>query len=296
MSFHNSVCSYQERGHYGDNKYRGNCSGYIIRDFCETYLPKNGLLVDPSIGGGTSLDVANEMGLNFFGTDLSQGFNLLTDDLATHVGQKADAIFWHPPYWNMIGYSGNVWGDDTNKWDLSKMNMDDFVESMVLALMNIHDSTTNNGHYGILMGNLRRKGNYYNLSAMVERVAPGKLVDEIIKIQHNCTSDNRSYNGSFVKIAHEKLLVFKKIGAALYFIDKTFKRLEKTAKLTWRAAVRRVLQTKDTKNWTLSEIYEHIKPYAEQSNNQHWKAKVRQILQNENYFSRVETGVYRLVK
>lgn len=296
MSFTHSVVSYEERGHYGNNKYRGNCTGYLIKDFCETYLPKNGLLVDPSIGGGTSQDVADELGIDFFGTDLSQGFNILTDDLASHVGRQADAVFWHPPYWNMIAYSGNQWGDEPNKWDLSRMDMDEFVESMILAMMNIHDATANGGHYGILMGNLRRKGTYYNFSSMIERIAPANLVDEIIKIQHNCTSSNRIYGGNFVRIAHEKLMIFKKIGQALYFINKTYKRLEQGIKLTWRATVRRILQSQSDKQWSLSEIYDHIEDYAEQRDNKHWKAKVRQILQDERYFQRVETGVYRLVK
>lgn len=60
------------------------------------------------------------------------------------------------------------------------------------------------------MGNLRRQGEYFNLSSLVERVAPGKLIDELIKAQHNCVSDRRTYGGNVVRIAHEKLLVFRK--------------------------------------------------------------------------------------
>jgi len=64
------------------------------------------------------------------------------------------------------------------------MNLQDFTEALELALMNIHDAVERGGVYGILMGNMRRKGEYYNLSSLVERVAPGKLIDEIIKVQH----------------------------------------------------------------------------------------------------------------
>lgn len=293
MAFSNSVCSYPNRGNYGKSSYRGNCTGHIIKDFCESYLPRNGLLVDPSIGGGTTVDVAKEMGIDFVGTDLSQGFNLLTDDLATYVGRQADAVWWHPPYWDMISYSGNMWGEP-NQWDLSRMNLNDFTEAMVLAMMNIHDATKDGGVYGILMGNLRRKGNYYNLSAMVERVSAGKLVDEIIKIQHNCVSDNRSYNGKLVRIAHEKLMVFKKKAVALYFLTKTEKRLEITASITWKAAVRRLLQSNGNKQWQLKEIYEQMQPYADGRNNNNWQAKIRQVLQDDRFFIRIDTGVFTL--
>lgn len=296
MSFPDSVCSYPSRGQHGDNKYRGNCTGFIVKDFAESYLRPQGLFADPSIGGGTSPDVARELGLDFIGTDLHQGFNLLTDDFATYMGRQANAIFWHPPYWDMITYSGNMWGTEKNPWDLSTMSLDDFNEAMVVALMNIHDATESGGHYGILMGNLRRKGTYYNLSSMVERMAAAPLVDEIIKIQHNTTSGNRSYNGKLVRIAHEKLMVFrKKAQAALYFLSKTMARHEKAIALTWKASVRRVLQSSGME-MPLADIYKAIEPYAKARENEHWQAKVRQCLQDERYFQRVSTGVYVLSK
>lgn len=296
MAFNDSVCNYPQRGNHGNNRYHGNCTGLIVKDFVESYLPANGLFADPSIGGGTSCDVAKEMGLNFFGTDLHQGFNLLTDDLTTAIGQQAQAIFWHPPYWDMVNYSGKVWGNEPNPWDLSNMSLSDFNEAMVLALMNIHDATASGGHYGILMGNLRRKGVYYNLSSMVERVAPAPLVDEIIKIQNNTRSAANNYNGKLVRIAHEKLMVFKKKAeASLFFLSKTLTRQAKAASLTWKASVRRVLQ-QSTKCLPLADIYAAIEPYANTRDNEHWQAKVRQVLQDERYFNRVETGVYELVR
>lgn len=49
--FKSSVCSYENRGPYGNNKYRGNCSGFIVKDFIESYMRKpNGLVADPVLG------------------------------------------------------------------------------------------------------------------------------------------------------------------------------------------------------------------------------------------------------
>lgn len=293
--FNTSVCSYPARGSWGNNKYRGNCTGYIVKDFIESYRrDQNGLVADPSVGGGSSEDVARDLGVRFKGTDLHQGFNLLRDDFRSHLGEDAHLVWWHPPYWDMIRYSGNVWGEmsEPNPWDMSQMDLPEFVEALELAIMNIHDACERGGHYGILMGNLRREGRYYNLSSLVERVTPGRLVDEIIKVQHNCTSDRRSYSGRLIRIAHEKLLVFRRDnGSSLIFLMDAKQKAKNMVSTTWRAAVRRVLQGNTMK---LDEIYEKIKPFAESKQNNHWQAKVRQILQDSRYFNRVETGVYAL--
>jgi hypothetical protein len=294
LMFNQSVVSYPDRGPYGKSSYRGNCSGRIVRDFVETFMSNgDGLLIDPSEGGGTTRDVAQDLGVRYFGTDLSQGFNLLTDDLAEAAGEQASAVWWHPPYWDMIAYSGKQWGNRAHPHDLSQMSLPDFVEALELAIMNIHDATRPGGTYGILMGNLRRQGRYYNLSSLVERVAPGALVDEIIKVQHNCRSDSRQYQGRLVRIAHEKLLVFRRDKAtSLMFIETATVRADNMVMTTWRCAVRRVLQCGTT--FDLQAIYVRVEPYAKQRANRNWKAKVRQVLQNVDHFERVDTGVYRL--
>lgn len=292
MKFNSSVVSYPDRGHWGNSRYRGNCTGAIVRDFFGTYhTRKDGLAFDPSIGGGTSVDVANELGLRFKGTDLHQGTNLLLDDMRTFLGEEAHTCWWHAPYASMLVYSGEVWGEP-NKWDMSRMALAEFTEALELSIMNIHDAVEKNGHYGILMGNLRRQGQYLNLSSLVERVAPGRLVDEIIKIQHNCVSDRREYRGNIVRIAHEKLLVFKKNKESLFFLAQVESRAASWVGTTWRAAIRRILQ--GGKVLHLKEINQLIAPYAGSRSNQHWEAKVRQMVQDARYFERVAPGTYRL--
>lgn len=142
------------------------------------------------------------------------------------------------------------------------------------------------------MGNLRRAGEYYNLSSLVERIAPGKLIDEIIKVQHNCVSDSRSYRGNLVRISHEKLLVFRRQQASLFLLGAMQRRAVAMTGITWRAAVRRVLQ--GGKVLHLKDINAKIEPFASSRSNNNWQAKVRQVLQDERYFVRVETGVYQL--
>jgi len=181
--FNGSVVSYPNRGRWGNNKYRGNCSGHIIKDFIETYHGTgNGLFVDPSVGGGTLQDVASDMGVRFQGLDLRDGFNLLTDSLVNAIGEKARTIFWHPPYHDMVKYSGTadkgIWGDEPHKYDLSRQpSLSEFIEGCAVAFQNIYEALENGGHYGILIGNQRKQGRYYNLSGMLERFCPGELTD-----------------------------------------------------------------------------------------------------------------------
>lgn len=52
----NSILDYPERGPWGNNKYRGNCTGYLIKDLLEKYQPKQ--FVEVFSGGGTGKDVA----------------------------------------------------------------------------------------------------------------------------------------------------------------------------------------------------------------------------------------------
>ena len=42
-----SVVSYPNRGPWGDNRYPGNCSGYLLIDLCATYRPAS--VLDPSV-------------------------------------------------------------------------------------------------------------------------------------------------------------------------------------------------------------------------------------------------------
>src|SRR5436309_2590034 len=66
-----SVVSYPSRGPWGDNRYPGNCSGYLLIDLCATYRPRR--VLDPMEGGGTSRDVCADMDILYAGFDLCDG-------------------------------------------------------------------------------------------------------------------------------------------------------------------------------------------------------------------------------
>lgn len=61
-------------------------------------------------GSGTSIEVAREMRIKAYGLDLHSGFNILRDNILHAVGEPADLVLSHPPYGDIIIYSGEVWG------------------------------------------------------------------------------------------------------------------------------------------------------------------------------------------
>lgn len=206
----NSILSYPSRGPYGKSYYRGNCTGYIIRDLLLYYKPKK--FLECFAGGGTGLDVARSMGYtNSIHLDLNDtfgNFNLLTDKLP----ENSDFIFSHPPYWNIIKYSGfnNVWGNKIHKDDLSHIeNYDEFISKLNYINKKIFNSLSFGGRHAILVGDIRKKGKYYSIIKDMNWY--GELESHLIKIQYNTKSEKKKYyNYNFIPIKHEHLLIFRR--------------------------------------------------------------------------------------
>ncbi len=241
-----TIWSFPNRGHWGNNKWRGNCSGHIYyKLFTEVYRPK--LFVDPMCGGNTSLDVCKELKIPAIGLDLHSGFNILRDSILEKVGEPSDLIVSHPPYHDMIYYSGpgGMWGDQAHPDDLSRCeSVDDFNEKLHLALMNQREAVVPGGLYGTIIGDLRRKGKYYSFQAeCIARMPETELKSVIIKGQHNVQSNNTNYSGmNMPRIMHEYVLLWEKpthtqvslIGTLAQMANTQQKRL----KSTWRIVVK----------------------------------------------------------
>lgn len=290
-----SIVSYPDRGDYGSSKYRGNCSGRLIKDLLGYFRPK--LFVDPSVGGGTSKDVVEKHfpDIEFIGLDLHSGFNLLRDSLLNKLPRAADYVFWHPPYHNIIAYSGNMWGNKPHSDDLSHCKSpEEFIEKLRIALMNIYDAVKTGGHYSVLIGDLRKNGVYWSIQSDIIQIAPGKLDGVIIKTQHNVSSDKINYSANFVPILHEYCLQFKKDGFVIGVLDcalQTSKKLINLSAATWKSVVWNALQKLGGKA-NLAELYEVISKDATEKAkaNPNWQAKVRQTLQGMAV--NVERGVW----
>lgn len=294
-----SIMSFPDRGKWGKSSWRGNCSGHVYKALFEQYRPHS--FCDPMMGSGTSLDVAKEMNVEAYGLDLHSGFNILRDSIVEKTGKELDLVFSHPPYGSMIVYSGNVWGGDPHPDDLSRcVNDADFHEKMHIALLNQRSATKPGGMYGMLIGDLRSKGKYVSYQAeAIARMPADELAAVIIKAQHNCVSDSRSYQLKHPRIMHEYILLWQKPKVMMAFLTDLAVMAKQHAsrlKSTWKAIVYQAMVQLGGKA-KLQDIYRVIANGAPDKliANDNWQAKIRQTLQLDKAFGSNERGVWQLV-
>ena len=168
---------------------------------------------------------------------------------------------------------------------------------MTVALRNIYDSLSTNGHYSILIGDIRRKGAYLSIQSDLLQLAPGKLDGIVIKAQHNCQSNRKNYSNSrFIPISHEFLLNFRNDRLVFGMIETSLEvsgKLEMLSRANWSAVIRTAL-TKLGGAASLQQIYQIIEEESPQTvkPRKDWQARVRCELQR--HFQSVERGVWAI--
>ena len=292
-----SVVSYEERGNYGNNRYRGNCSGRLIEDIIDQY--KLTSLSDYMVGGGTTEDVCKARGIPGTFLDLNRGYDMMTME----IPERMENCFWHPPYADIVVYSDKMYkaqdiidryGFDPRINDLSRCkNWDEFVKAMNYCCLKQYASLEKGGRMFVLMGDIKKKGKLYSMLADIAK--PGTLEQIIIKMQHNCVSDRNTYsNQNFVPIVHEYLMVCRKDNGLIIPVMMTVKKhvdMRDSVNTTWRDTVHAVLEHYG-KEMSLQELYEELAPYKKAKANPNWQAKVRQTVQDARYFKRTARGHY----
>jgi len=206
-----SVVSFPERGPWGDARYHGNCSGHLVRMLVDLYQPR--LVVDPMEGSGTSRQVCRDRGVPYRGLDLREGFDLAAMPLRERLPGPADLVFLHPPYWDLVRYSGGEWGDAPDERDLSRVpTYAAYLALLERCVENCLDALAPDGRLALLLGDIRRLGRYYSPQAAVISWYRVLLDGVWIKVQHHCRSDAVTYEREerLVRIAHEYLLLLRK--------------------------------------------------------------------------------------
>jgi hypothetical protein len=293
-----SVLSFPDRGQWGDARYRGNCSGHVYKSLFETLKPTS--FCDPMMGSGTSIEVAEQMGIQAYGLDLRLGFNALRSSIVEAIGQPVDLVLSHPPYGDMIRYSGEVWGDQPHPDDLSWCKNDvDFHDKLQQVLLNQREATKGGGHYGTIIGDLRARDRYVSYQAeAIARMPSDELVAVMIKQQWNCQSDAKKYqNLRYPRILHEYILLWKKRDRSTFvLLSGMANTADQRLKATWRAIVHMAM-LKLHGEAALNDIYNAVFDGAPGrcETNPNWEAKVRQTLQqNGALFQSNQRGIWSL--
>jgi DNA modification methylase len=191
-------------------------------------------VLDPMVGAGTTLIEAKLLGRDALGLDINPQAVALTKealrfkhrpeseqevrvgdarDLSGIADGSFDLVMTHPPYMNIIRYSeGKIEGDLSNIGSMRKFC--DEMERIAGELLRV---LREDRYCAILIGDTRRGRHYVPLSFYVMQRflrAGFVLKEDIIKVQHNCSSTGRwrakAKAGGFYLIMHEHLFVFRK--------------------------------------------------------------------------------------
>jgi DNA modification methylase len=231
-----TVWSFPQRGNWAthNSKYRGNFAPQIARNIIEMYTKQGDSILDPMVGAGTTLIEAKLLARNALGMDINPEAVELTKiglrfnhhpkseqkvkvgdacDLSSLKDNSFDLVLTHPPYMNIIKYSnGKIPADLSNISSLPKFC--DEIEKVARQFFRVLKPDK---FCAILIGDTRKGKHFVPLAfnVMQRFLKVGFILKEdIIKVQHNCTTTERwrtkSKQDKFYLIMHEHLFVFRK--------------------------------------------------------------------------------------
>ena len=245
-----TVWSFKKRGNWAVHKgdYRGNWAPEIPRILISRYTQKNDLILDPFVGGGTTLIEAWLADRRSVGIDISQvavdtssarieemiehaksDRRVVLEEAKRPIILHGDArklrsqlkdygmldkgihlVCTHPPYLDSLKYTLNIEGD------LSRLSDPvDFCNQIQVVANNIYSLLADDGHCCVLMGDVRKANVTIPLAFYVlERFLKEdfRLKTTIIKTQHQDSSTRFWYSQNKLDflITHEYLFILKK--------------------------------------------------------------------------------------
>ena len=231
-----TVWSFPERGNWATHnpKFRGNFAPQIARNVILKYSKEGDIVLDPMVGGGTTLIETKLLNRKGIGRDINPDAVALTKKCLNFQGDfkfepqvsigdirklhdlkdgSVDLIVTHPPYLNIIRYSNG-----TIKEDLSNISgVKKFCDELEKGIREFYRVLTDDSYCAILIGDTRKGRHYVPLAYYVmERFLNTGFVlkEDIIKMQHNCESTpywkNQLQKYNFYMIMHEHLFIFRK--------------------------------------------------------------------------------------
>ena len=229
-----SVWSFPDRGSWAthDSTYRGNWSPYVPRNVILRYSDAHDLVLDPFVGGGTTMIEARLLNRNVLGVDINhnsikkciekcsfvrencgKAYFRVADarNLSFIPNEAIDLFCTHPPYANIIRYSVDIEGD------LSRLPVEQFLHEMKTVASECNRVLKRNHFCALLMGDIRQHGNVFPLGFRVMDIfqkSGFKIKEIILKEQYNCRSTDkwttRASESGFLLLAHEYLFIFVK--------------------------------------------------------------------------------------
>ncbi|MGL5548156.1 MAG: TRM11 family SAM-dependent methyltransferase [Culicoidibacterales bacterium] len=227
-----SMWSFPDRGNWSKHTpyYRGNWSPHVPKNLMLRYTKRGDLVLDPFLGGGTTLIEAMCLQRKCIGSDLSENailnlqktlnldknhtdYKLLVSNaqnLNFCLDATVDFICTHPPYANAIVYSDS-------QEDLSNKSVENFLDSMDLVANELYRVLKKGKYCAIMIGDIRKNGSVIPIGFEILKIMQKNkflLKEIVIKKQHNCSmtefwiEKSKKYN--FLLLEHEYIFILKK--------------------------------------------------------------------------------------
>lgn len=304
-----SFMAFPEREEGGNSRWRGNCSPQTIENLirfvqkCRQYEGKKDfLLLDPMSGSGTTHAAAKRTNVSAILYDLNPhppkgigNWNILRDE----VMHSADLVFLHPPYHDIIRYSGEMWGA-AHKDDLSRCeDYQDYIEKLNYAIKKLYFSLKHGGYLAILVGDIRKHGEFHSIAS--DMIHIGNMKSWIVKGQFNCVSSRRTYAGKpFIPIVTETMVLFQK--EDIFFVPFSTRiegnfRIDKQDSITlsWFHLLRITMEYLDGQA-NLQQLYKKLQNHPKAKKNKNYEARIRATLyEHKDCFIPIGKGKFKLV-
>ena len=241
--FTTTVWDIPVRGAWGvhQSTYRGNWAPQVPRALIERYSKPGDTVLDPFVGGGTTLIEAWALGRNAIGYDVSDIALEMSRSRLGEMEHKAgreslfglpdvrveirkgdarrlkgiskesvDLVCAHPPYGPALRYTHG------NPVDLSIIqDPNAFIHELGKAIARFYEVTKPGGVCAILLGDIRYKGAVYPLgfeAISLSRTAGFRLQEIVIKTQNKDRSTEFFYKNAPIdlRLNHEYLLILLK--------------------------------------------------------------------------------------
>lgn len=137
----------------GDSNHFGKMPPQVVENLLWLYTQPGGIVVDPFAGGGTTIEVAKQMGRRVWASDRKPTNPLLpvhphdiTDGWPEQAPRKAKLILLDPPYW--IQAAGR-YSDDPE--DLANMTLPGFYEAWATTVKHCADHLDEDGRLAFIV-------------------------------------------------------------------------------------------------------------------------------------------------
>ena len=223
-------------------KYHGNFIPQIPHQLLSRYTKKGDWVLDPFLGGGTTLIEAQRMGRNAIGIELQKQVAEETElrikseeneevktfvingnskcyDIKSFLNEKGidqvQFVLFHPPYWDIIKFSDDE--DDLSNSD----SLDSFKEDFGAVIDNCTEVLENNRYCGVVIGDKYANSQivplgFICMNLFLER---GFILKAIIvknigdtegKANQQVIWRYRAMSADYYVFKHEYIMVFKK--------------------------------------------------------------------------------------